>query len=49
MKKLLNKIKYKVKEWFVWTFSRRVLDAINNEDLTYDEVLAIVHEEVAKL
>lgn len=38
----------KVKEWFVWLTSRRVGYAIN-AGCTYDEVLSIVNEEVAKL
>ena len=43
MKKLIRKIK----EWFVWTSSKKVLDAIN-EGATYDEVLGIVYVEVNK-
>ncbi len=34
----------KIKEFFVWMLSRRVLDAIN-EGATYEEVCAIVREE----
>ena len=41
MKKLWSKIK----EWFVWLTSRRVLDAIN-AGCTYDEVREIVSEEM---
>lgn len=44
----MKKLWMKVKEWFVWMTSRRVLNAIN-AGCTYDEVVAIVNEEVAKL
>jgi hypothetical protein len=44
MKKLIRKIK----EWFVWHNSKKVLDAINN-GATYDEVLGVVKVEVDKL
>ncbi len=37
----------KIKEWLVWLLSRRVGQAIN-DGLTYDEVLTIVHEEMAR-
>lgn len=37
----------KIKEWFIWLFSRRVGEAMNN-DATYDEVCAVVREEMAK-
>lgn len=43
MKKLIRKIK----EWWVWHSSKKVLDAIN-EGATYDEVLGIVYVEVNK-
>lgn len=43
----MKKLWMKVKEWFVWLTSRRVLNAIN-AGCTYDEVVAIVNEEVAK-
>ena len=38
----------KIKEWFVWLTSRRVLDAIN-AGCTYEEVCEVVKEEAAKL
>lgn len=41
MKKLIRKIK----EWFVWLTSRKVMDAINN-GATYEEVEEIVKQEV---
>jgi len=41
MKKLIRKIK----EWFVWLTSRKVIDAINN-GATYEEVEEIVKQEV---
>ena len=37
----------KIKEWFIWLFSRRVGEAINN-GASYDEVCAVVREEMAK-
>lgn len=43
----MKKLIYMVKEWFVWLCSRRVGEAINS-GASYEEVLAIVHEEVAR-
>ena len=43
----MKKFFKKVKEWFVWFTSKRVLDAINN-GATYDEVCKIVEEEMSK-
>lgn len=37
----------KIKEWWVWMTSKRVLEAINN-DLPYEDVCKIVEEEMAK-
>ena len=37
----------KIKEWWVWLTSQKVLDAINN-GATYDEVQGIVIVEVDK-
>lgn len=37
----------KIKEWFVWLFSRKVGEAINS-GASYEEVCAIVREEVEK-
>ena len=37
----------KIKEWFIWLFSRRVGQAIN-DGVTYEEVCKIVEEEMAK-
>lgn len=37
MKNIIKKIRY----WYLWTFSRSVLDAIN-EGRTYEEVEALV-------
>jgi hypothetical protein len=37
----------KIKEWFIWLFSRRVGQAIN-DGATYDEVCKIVEEEMQK-
>jgi hypothetical protein len=37
----------KIKEWWVWLTSKKVLDAIN-DGATYDEVQAIVEEEMQR-
>lgn len=37
----------RIKEWWVWLTSKKVLDAINN-GATYDEVEGIVRVEVNK-
>lgn len=37
----------KIKEWFIWLFSKKVDEAINN-GATYTEVLDIVQEEMRK-
>lgn len=37
----------KIKEWWMWLCSKKVLDAINN-GATYDEVLDIIYVEVDK-
>ena len=37
----------KIKEWWAWLTSKKVLDAINN-GATYDEVLDIIYVEVDK-
>ena len=47
MKKLFTKIITKIREWFVWLTSKRVLDAINN-GATYEEVCNIVKEEMCR-
>ena len=44
MKKLLKKIN----EWFVWLTSDAVLEAINNEGMTYEDVVAVVKEEMER-
>lgn len=41
----MKKIFRKIREWFVWFTSKRVLDAINS-GATYDEVEEIVAQEV---
>ena len=37
----------KIKEWFIWLFSKKVGQAIN-EGASYEEVQAIVQEEMSK-
>lgn len=43
----MKKIFRKIREWFVWLTSKRVLDAINST-ATYDEVCNIVEEEMRR-
>lgn len=38
----------KIKEWFVWLTSAAVLEAINNEGMTYEEVVAVAKEEMER-
>ena len=40
----MKKLWTKIKEWFVWLTSRRVLEAIN-AGRTYEEVCEVVREE----
>lgn len=44
---MFKKFFRKIKEWFVWLSSKRVLDAINS-GATYEEVEGIVEEEMSK-
>ena len=37
----------KIKEWFIWLFSKKVGQAIN-DGASYDEVQAIVEEEMKR-
>lgn len=37
----------KIKEWFIWLFSKRVGQAIN-DGATYEDVCNIVQEEMSK-
>lgn len=48
MKKFFKKLIEKFNEWFTWLTSEKVMEAINNEDMTYEEVVAIVKEEMAR-
>ncbi len=41
------KIFKKIKEWFIWLFSKKVGEAIN-DGATYEEVQAIVQEKMKK-
>lgn len=41
------KLLRKIKEWFIWLFSKRVGQAIN-DGATYEEVCNIVQEEMNK-
>lgn len=43
----MKKIIKKIKEWWIWMTSKKVLDAIN-DGASYDEVLGIVCVEVNK-
>ena len=44
----MKKLWHKICEWFVWLTSDAVLEAINNEGMTYDEVVAVAKEEMEK-
>ena len=37
-----------IKEWWIWLTSKKVGQAINDESTTYEEVEAIVLEELTK-
>ena len=43
----MKKFFEKIKDWYVWLTSKRVLDAING-GLSYDEVDRIAKEEMRK-
>ena len=38
----------KIKEWFVWLTSAAVLEAINNEGMTYEEVCEVAMKELER-
>jgi hypothetical protein len=40
----MKKLWQKIKEWFVWLTSKRVMEAINS-GATYEEVCEVVKEE----
>lgn len=44
----MKKLWIKIKEWFVWLTSRRVLEAINNEGMTYEEVCEVAKREMER-
>ena len=44
---MLKKFFRKIKEWFIWLFSKKVGQAINDR-ATYEEVCNIVQEEMNK-
>ncbi len=41
----MNKLWQKIKEWFVWLTSKRVMEAINS-GATYEEVCEVVKEDM---
>lgn len=43
----MKKFFKKIREWFVWLTSKRVLDAINS-NATYEDVCNIVKEEMSR-
>ena len=45
---MFKKMVKSIKEWWVWLFSKKVGQAINDESTTYEEVEAIVMEELTK-
>lgn len=44
----MKKLWQKIKEWFVWLTSKAVLEAINNEGATYEEVVAVAKKELER-
>ena len=44
IKTLLNTLN----EWFTWLTSDTVMEAINNEGMTYEEVVAVAKEEMQR-
>lgn len=48
MKKFFAEVREWINEWFVWLTSDAVLEAINKEDMTYEEVVQIAKEEMSK-
>ena len=44
----MKKLWQKISEWFVWLTSAAVLEAINNEGMTYEEVVAVAKEEMER-
>lgn len=44
----MKRLWQKIKEWFVWLTSAAVLEAINNEGMTYEEVVAVAKEEMER-
>ena len=41
----MKKLWHKIKEWFVWLTSKRVMEAINS-GATYEEVCEVVKEDM---
>ena len=41
----MKKLWQMIKEWFVWLTSDAVLEAINNEGMTYEEVCEVAKKE----
>jgi hypothetical protein len=48
IKNAIKTICHKAKEWFVWLTSDAVLEAINNEGMTYEEVCEVVKREMER-
>ena len=44
----MKKLWQKINEWFVWLTSEAVLEAINDEGMTYEEVVAVAKEEMER-
>ena len=44
----MKKLWQKISEWFVWLTSDAVLEAINNEGMTYEEVCEVAKREMER-
>lgn len=44
----MKRLWQKIKEWFVWLTSAAVLEAINNEGMTYEEVCEVAKKELER-
>ena len=48
IKNAFKKLAHTINEWFTWLTSDAVLEAINNEGMTYEEVVAVAKEEMER-
>lgn len=48
IKNVFKKLAHTVNEWFTWLTSDAVLEAINNEGMTYEEVCEVAKREMER-